>query len=43
MDNRPICNENVDITKPSSKLNVHLQSEKGRKIARTDNQSVLAM
>lgn len=39
----PSVMKNVDITKPSSKLHVHLQPEKGRKIARTDDQSVLAM
>ena len=39
----PSVMKNVDITKPSSKPHVHLQPEKGRKIARTDDQSVLAM
>ena len=39
----PSLMKNVDITKPSSKLHVHLQLEKGRKIARTDDQPVLTM
>ena len=39
----PSVMKNVDITKPSSKPHVHLQPEKGRKIARTDDQSALAM